>query len=58
MIAELQLTGTRIAEMFLNEKTVKNYVSNLRGKLGMTHHRTGRVVRRPPRRASHPPPET
>ena len=24
-------------EMFLAEKTVKNYVSNLLGKLGMTH---------------------
>ncbi len=32
------LTNREIAaEMFLAEKTVKNYVSNLLGKLGMTH---------------------
>ena len=32
------LTNRQIAaEMFLAEKTVKNYVSNLLGKLGMTH---------------------
>ena len=31
-------TNREIAtEMFLAEKTVKNYVSNLLGKLGMTH---------------------
>ena len=30
-------TARSPSEMFLAEKTVKNYVSNLLGKLGMTH---------------------
>ena len=38
------LTNRQIAEqMFLAEKTVKNYVSNLLAKLGM-HHRTQAAV--------------
>ena len=45
-------TNRQIAEdMFLAEKTVKNYVSNLLTKLGMERTDPGRVVRHPAQRA-------
>jgi two-component system response regulator DevR len=51
------LTNRQIAtEMFLAEKTVKNYVSNLLGKLGMTHRTQAAVyaARLAERRARRP----
>ena len=53
------LTNRQIAdEMFLAEKTVKNYVSNLLGKLGMTHRTQAAVyaARLAERRAHRPGP--
>ena len=55
------LTNRQIAEeMFLAEKTVKNYVSNLLGKLGMTHRTQAAVyaARLAERRAHKPWPVT
>ncbi|MEJ7584882.1 MAG: response regulator transcription factor [Acidimicrobiales bacterium] len=48
------MTNRQIGEgLFLAEKTVKNYVSNLLAKLGMSRRRSG-GVRRPPVRAPSP----
>ena len=51
------LTNREIAErMYLAEKTVKNYVSNLLGKLGMTHRTQAAVyAARLAERRAHPP---
>ena len=50
------LTNRQIAaEMFLAEKTVKNYVSNLLGKLGHDAPDPGRRLRGPAGRTSGPP---
>ena len=51
LIAE-GLTNRQIGErMFLAEKTVKNYVSNLLAKLGMSRRTEAARLRRPPGRA-------
>ena len=56
LIAE-GLTNRQIGErMFLAEKTVKNYVSNLLAKLGHEPAHRGRGLRRPARRAQATPP--
>ena len=55
LIAE-GMTNRQIGEqLFLAEKTVKNYVSNLLAKLGMSRRTRGGRLRRPPVRAPRAP---